>query len=154
MLVNIYFVPWSMSIRARAKARSRARNIISVPDFYGNERRTMQISAKLIRADISAQKARLVADQVRGLSAGAAVELLRFSQKNAAKLVKKVVDSAIANAEHNAGLDSDELVVKTIFVDEGPVMKRFHARARGRGCQILKRSCHITVIVSDKNNLE
>ena len=114
----------------------------------------MEVSAKLIRGDVSAQKARLVADQVRGLSAESAVELLRFSPKSAAKLVKKVVDSAIANAEQNAGLDLDDLVVKTIFVDEGPVMKRFHARARGRGCQILKRSCHITVTVSDKNNLE
>ncbi len=109
----------------------------------------MEVSAKLIRGDVSAQKARLVADQVRGLSAEAAVELLRFSPKSAAKLVKKVVDSAIANAEQNAGLDLDDLVVKTIFVDEGPVMKRFHARARGRGVQVLKRSCHITVIVSD-----
>lgn len=111
----------------------------------------MEISAKFIRAGVSAQKARLVADQVRGLSAGAAVELLRFSPKSAAKLVKKAVDSAIANAEHNAGLDSDDLVIKTIFVNDGPVMKRFHARARGRGCQILKRSCHINVIVSDEN---
>ena len=110
----------------------------------------MEISAKLIRANMSAQKARLVADQIRGLPVGAAVELLRFSPKDAAKAVKKVVDSAIANAEHNAGLDSDDLVVKTIFVNEGPVMKRFHARARGRGCQILKRSCHITVTVSEK----
>ena len=109
----------------------------------------MEVSAKLIRGDVSAQKARLVADQVRGLSAEAAVELLRFSPKSAAKLVKKVVDSAIANAEQNAGLDLDDLVVKTIFVDEGPVMKRFHARARGRGVQVIKRSCHITVIVSD-----
>lgn len=110
----------------------------------------MEVSAKLRRAGMSAQKARLVADQVRGLSAEAAVELLRFSPKNAAKVVKKVVDSAIANAEQNAGLDLDDLIVKTIFVDEGPVMKRFHARARGRGFQILKRSCHITVIVSDE----
>lgn len=109
----------------------------------------MEVSAKLIRGDVSAQKARLVADQVRGLSAEAAVELLRFSPKSAAKLVKKVVDSAIANAEQNLGLDLDDLVVKTIFVDEGPVMKRFHARARGRGVQVIKRSCHITVIVSD-----
>jgi len=109
----------------------------------------MEVSAKLVRAGISAQKARLVADQVRGLSAEAAVELLQFSVKKAAKIVKKVVDSAIANAEENEGADLDDLVVKTIFVDEGPVMKRFHARARGRGCQILKRSCHITVILSN-----
>lgn len=110
----------------------------------------MEVSAKLKRAGMSAQKARLVVDQVRGLSAEAAVELLRFSSKQAAKSVKKVVDSAIANAEANEGLDLDDLFVKSIFVDEGPVMKRFHARARGRGNQILKRSCHITVIVSDQ----
>lgn len=110
---------------------------------------TMEVSAKLNRAGMSAQKARLVVDQIRGLSAEAAVELLRFSVKDAAKAVKKVVDSAIANASENAGIDLDDLVVKTAFVNEGPVMKRFHARARGRGNQILKRSCHITVIVSD-----
>ena len=109
----------------------------------------MEVSAKLVRAGISAQKARLVADQIRGLSAESAVELLQFSSKKAAKLVKKVVDSAIANAEENEGVDLDDLVVKTIFVDEGPVMKRFHARARGRGNQILKRSCHITVILAN-----
>lgn len=109
----------------------------------------MEVSAKLVRAGISAQKARLVVDQIRGLSAESAVELLQFSTKKAAKIVKKVVDSAIANAEENEGADLDDLVVKTVFVDEGPVMKRFHARARGRGCQILKRSCHITVILSN-----
>lgn len=110
----------------------------------------MEVSAILKRADISAQKARLVADQVRGLSAESAVELLRFSTKKAAKLVKKVVDSAIANAEENEGADLDDLVVSTIFVDEGPVLKRFHARARGRGNQIIKRSCHITVTLTDR----
>jgi large subunit ribosomal protein L22 len=109
----------------------------------------MEVSAKLIRAGISAQKARLVVDQIRGKSAEAAVELLQFSPKKAAKLVKKVVDSAIANAAENEGIDLDDLFVKTVFVDEGPVMKRFHARARGRGNQILKRSCHITVIVAN-----
>lgn len=110
----------------------------------------MEVSAKLIRADIPAQKARLVVDQVRGLSAEAALELLKFSTKKAAKLVKKTVDSAIANAEHNNGLDLDDLFIKTAFVDEGPVVKRFHARARGRGNQVLKRSCHISVILADK----
>ena len=109
----------------------------------------MEVSAKLIRASIAAQKARLVVDQIRGKSAESAVELLRFSSKKAAKLVKKVVDSAIANAAENEGVDLDDLVVKAAFVDEGPVMKRFHARARGRGVQVIKRSCHITVIVSD-----
>ncbi|OGT44787.1 MAG: 50S ribosomal protein L22 [Gammaproteobacteria bacterium RIFCSPHIGHO2_12_FULL_38_11] len=109
----------------------------------------MEVSAKLLRAGTAAQKARLVCDQIRGKTAEAAVELLKFSPKKAAKLVKKVVDSAIANAAENEGVDLDDLFVKTIFVDEGPVMKRFHARARGRGNQILKRSCHITVTVAN-----
>src|SRR3989338_9813625 len=110
----------------------------------------MEVSAKLIRAGMSAQKARLVADQIRGKSAEAAVELLKFSPKTAAKYVKKVVDSAIANAAENNGIDLDDLIVKTICVNEGPVMKRFQARARGRGNQILKRSCHITVTVANE----
>lgn len=110
----------------------------------------MEVMAKHIRADMSAQKARLLVDQIRGLKAEAAVELLRFSTKSAAKSVKKVVDSAIANAAENKGMDLDDLFVKKVFVDEGPVMKRFHARARGRGCQVLKRSCHIMVTLSDK----
>ena len=108
----------------------------------------MEVSAKLLRAGMAAQKARLVADQIRGKSAEAAVEILKFSPKDAAKMVKKVLDSAIANAAENQGLDLDDLFVKTICVDEGPVMKRFHARARGRGNQILKRSCHIKVTVA------
>lgn len=109
----------------------------------------MEVQAIHRFARISPQKARLIADQIRGLSAERAAELLRFSPKKAAKMVKKVLDSAIANAEHNKGADIDDLTVSTIFVDEGPTMKRFHARARGRGAQILKRSCHITVKVSD-----
>lgn len=110
----------------------------------------MHVTASLKRANISAQKARLVADQVRGLSAEAAVELLQFSNKKAAHFIKKVVNSAIANAEHNEGADLDDLIVSTICVDEGPVAKRFSPRARGRVNQILKRSCHITVTVSDE----
>lgn len=109
----------------------------------------MQVAARHRFAPISAQKARLVADQIRGLSAEQAVILLRFSTKKAATLVKKVLDSAVANAEHNSGADIDELVISKVFVDEGPRAKRFHARARGRGNQILKRYCHITVMVSD-----
>lgn len=108
----------------------------------------MEVSAKLLRAGMAAQKARLVIDQIRGKSAETAVEILKFSPKDAAKSVKKVLDSAIANASENEGIDLDDLFVKTAFVDEGPVMKRFHARARGRGNQILKRSCHITVTVA------
>ncbi len=109
----------------------------------------MEAVAKLRHARISAQKARLIADLVRGLRVETALDQLQFSTKKAAGLVKKVLDSAIANAEHNAGADVDELKVTKIFVDEGPSLKRFHARARGRGDRILKRTCHITVVVSD-----
>ncbi len=110
----------------------------------------MEVAAKFRYARISAQKARLVADQIRGLPASKATDLLAFSSKKAAALIKKALDSAISNAEHNNGADIDELKVSTIFVDEGPVLKRMHARARGRGARILKRSCHITIKVSDE----
>lgn len=103
--------------------------------------------AKLSHANISAQKVRLVADQVRGLSAEEALDLLEFSPKKAAHLIKKVLNSAIANAEHNEGADIDELIVSEIFVNEGRTQKRFRARARGRADRILKRSCHINVVV-------
>lgn len=109
----------------------------------------MQVSAKHRYARTSAQKARLVADQVRGLPVERALEILSFSPRKAAQLVKKVLDSAIANAEHNEGADIDDLKVSAIFVDEGPTMKRFQARAKGRGNRILKRTAHITVTVSD-----
>jgi len=110
----------------------------------------MEVAAKLRYAGISPQKARLVADQVRNLPVEEALNLLTFSQKKAAVMIKKVLESAIANAEHNEGADIDELKVSRIFIDEGPTQKRFHARARGRGDRILKRSSHITVSVSDK----
>ena len=100
-------------------------------------------------ARISAQKARLVADQVRGKAVGEALDLLAFSPKKAAGLVKKVLESAIANAEHNEGMDIDELKVSSIFVDEGMTMKRIRPRAKGRADRILKRSCHITVKVAE-----
>lgn len=109
----------------------------------------MEVPAKLRHARISAQKCRLVADQVRGLPVEKALDILRYSNKKAAAMVKKVLESAIANAEHNEGLDIDELKVSTICVDEGPTMKRFSARAKGRANQILKRTCHITVKVSE-----
>jgi large subunit ribosomal protein L22 len=109
----------------------------------------MEVSAKLRYARVSAQKCRLVADQVRGLPVGKALNILQFSNKKAAVLVQKVLESAIANAEHNEGLDIDELKISTIHVDEGPTMKRFRARAKGRANQILKRTCHITVKVSE-----
>ncbi len=109
----------------------------------------MEVRATLKYAKISAQKARLVADQIRGLSAETAIDQLRFSNKKAALLIKKVLDSAIANAEHNNAADIDELVISTIMIDEGPQARRFQARARGRANRIIKRSCHITVMVSD-----
>lgn len=109
----------------------------------------MEVAAKLKGARISAQKARLVADQIRGKSVGEALNILAYSPKKGAALVKKVLESAIANAEHNEGADIDELRVSTIFVDEGMTMKRIKPRAKGRADRILKRSCHITVKVAD-----
>ncbi len=109
----------------------------------------MEVAARLKGARISAQKARLVADQVRGKPVEEALNLLEFSNKKAAHIVKKVLDSAIANAENNEGADVDELKVSTIFVDEGMTMKRLRPRAKGRADRILKRSCHITVKVAD-----
>ena len=109
----------------------------------------MQATAKLRNARISAQKVRQVADQVRGLPVEAAEQLLAFSTKKAAHIVKKVLRSAVANAEHNEGADIDELKVTTIMVDEGPTFKRGRARAKGRGTRILKRNSHITVTVAD-----
>ncbi|MFT4519306.1 MAG: large subunit ribosomal protein L22 [Halioglobus sp.] len=109
----------------------------------------MEVAAKLKGAQISAQKVRLVADQVRGLSVEEALSVLEFSSKKAAHLVKKLLDSAIANAENNEGADVDELKVSTIFVDEGRTMKRLSPRAKGRADRILKRSCHITIKVAD-----
>ena len=109
----------------------------------------METSAKHRYARISAQKARLVADQVRGMPVDKALTLLNFSNKKAAVLVRKVLESAIANAEDNDGADIDELKVSSIFVDQGPSMKRMRARAKGRGNRILKRTSHITVTVAD-----
>jgi large subunit ribosomal protein L22 len=111
----------------------------------------MEVVAHLKYAHISAQKCRLIADLVRGKPVHKAVEILSFSPKKAAKLVKDVLHSAIANAEHNAGLDIDELTVSTIYVNEAPPMKRFHARAKGRGVRVLKRGCHITVKVAESS---
>ncbi len=110
----------------------------------------MEVAAKLRGAGLSAQKARLVADQIRGKSVEDALDLLAFSPKKGAALVKKVLESAIANAEHNEGADVDELKVSTIFVDEGLTMKRIRPRAKGRADRILKRTCHITVKVADQ----
>ena len=110
----------------------------------------MQAVAKLRFARLSAQKGRLVADQIRGLPVKQALNTLAFSKKKDAAMMKKVLDSAIANAENNEGADIDELKVKTVCVDEGPTMKRLRARAKGRGTRILKRTSHITVTVADE----
>ena len=110
----------------------------------------METSAKHRYARISAQKARLVADQVRGLPVDKALTLLNFSNKKAAVPVRKVLESAIANAEHNEGADIDELKVSRVFVDEGPTYKRWQARAKGSVNHIFKRTSHITVTVADK----
>ena len=109
----------------------------------------MEVSAKLTGATISAQKARLIADQIRGKSAEHALDILTFSNKKAADLVLKLLNSAIANAEHNEGADVDELKVSSIFVNEGRTLKRLKPRAKGRADRILKRSCHITISVAD-----
>jgi large subunit ribosomal protein L22 len=109
----------------------------------------MQTSAKLRFAHLSAQKGRLVADQIRGLPVEKALDILAFSKKKGADMVKKVLDSAIANAENNEGADIDELKVAAICVDEGPTMKRIRARAKGRASRILKRTSHITITVAD-----
>ena len=109
----------------------------------------MQAVAKLRHARISAQKGRLVADQIRGLPVEQALDLLAFSNKKGSTLMKKVLDSAIANAENNEGADIDELKVSAVTVDEGPTMKRIRARAKGRAARILKRTSHITVTVAE-----
>lgn len=109
----------------------------------------MRTVAVIKRARVSPQKARLVADQVRNLTVESALRLLNFSNKKAAHLIKSVVESAVANAEHNEGADVDDLKITTILVDGGPTMKRMHARAKGRGNRIIKRTSHITVAVSD-----
>ena len=108
---------------------------------------TTQAKAVLRGARISAQKARLVADLVRGMPVGTASAVLEHTNKKAAHLVRKVLLSAVANAENNVGADVDELKVSRIYGDEGTVMKRMHARAKGRGARILKRTSHITVEV-------
>jgi large subunit ribosomal protein L22 len=109
----------------------------------------MQVTSKLRYARISPQKCRLVADVVRGQKVGLAISTLRFMPKKGAELVRKVLESAVANAEHNHGADIDELKVSLVQVDAAPVLKRFAARAKGRGARIVKRNSHITVGVSD-----
>ena len=109
----------------------------------------METTAKLRSVRMSAQKGRLVANQVRGLSVDKALNILAFSSKKGAEIIRKILESAIANAEHNDGADIDELRVSSIFVDRGTLMKRTSARAKGRGNRIVKPTCHISVTVSD-----
>ena len=109
----------------------------------------METKAILRGVRLSAQKGRLVADQIRGLPVDKALNLLAFSPKKGAKIIKRVLESAIANAEHNDGADIDELRVTRIYVEKGPSQRRFAARAKGRGTRIEKKSCHIYVTVGD-----
>jgi large subunit ribosomal protein L22 len=109
----------------------------------------MQAEATLKYARVSAQKARLVADQIRGLQVEPALNMLSFSNRKGASVVKKVLESAVANAENNAGADIDELRVAAVQVNEGPTMKRIRARAKGRASRIFKRTSHITVTVAE-----
>lgn len=112
----------------------------------------MEVAAKLKFARMSPQKCRLVCDQIRGLPIDRALDILKFSPKRIAGVLLKVVNSAIANAEHNHGADIDELKVKSVFADQGPTYKRMHAKAKGRGSSILKPTCHVTVILSDEGS--
>lgn len=109
----------------------------------------MEARAILRGVRLSSQKGRLVADQVRGQPVGKALEILAFSSKKGAGIIKKVLESAIANAEHNDGADIDELKVKSIYVEKGMVLKRFTARAKGRGNRISKPTCHIFLTVGN-----
>jgi large subunit ribosomal protein L22 len=109
----------------------------------------MEIKAIHRGARISAQKARLVADQIRGLAVDKALHVLMFSSKKAATILKKIVESALANAEHNFGADIDALKIKSVLVDKGTSLKRFSARAKGRGNQIEKQTCHVSVTLGN-----
>ena len=109
----------------------------------------MQTTATLRGVRLSAQKGRVVADAIRGLPVDRALNILAFSPKKGARIIKKVLESAIANAEHNEGADIDELKITTIYVEQGATLKRFSARAKGRGNVIGKQSCHIRVVVGD-----
>ena len=114
----------------------------------------MEVSATLRNAISSAQKARLVAKEIRGMKVDKAIEQLSYIQKKVAKMMKKLLESAIANAEHNNGADIDELKITTVLVDEASSLKRFKARAKGRGNRIVKRRCHIKITVSDNQARE
>ena len=110
----------------------------------------MQVAATLRHARISPQKCRLMADAIRGKNVDEALKTLTFSPKKSARIVKKILESAIANAEHNLGADIDELKVSTVEVNEAPTFKRYRARAKGCGTRIIKRNSHITIRVGDE----
>lgn len=110
----------------------------------------MEVTAKLKNAPLSAQKGRLVADMIRNMKVSSALDVLKFTPKKGAQLMLKLLDSAIANAENNEGADIDELKVGMVCVDEAPTLKRIRPRAKGRANRILKRTCHITIKVSDE----
>jgi large subunit ribosomal protein L22 len=112
----------------------------------------METTASVRGARLSAQKGRLVADLVRGKPVDKALTILGFTQKKAAGVIRKALESAIANAEHNDAADIDDLRVTRIFVEQGPTLRRFAARAKGRGARIEKKSCHIFVTVGDGKN--
>ena len=112
---------------------------------------SVEVTAVLKRQRSSAQKVRLAADKVRGMRVESALNLLQHGLTKAERIVLKALDSAIANAENNNGLDIDELFITRIFVDAGSTLKRFRARARGRGARILKRTCHVTVVVKEQD---
>lgn len=109
----------------------------------------MKVCAQLNNVRLSAQKCRLVADLIRGKTVVQALNILTFSPQKGAQLIKKVLDSAIANAEHNESADIDKLSVKVVYIDKGASLKRFMARAKGRGNHIEKQTCHITLMVGD-----
>jgi large subunit ribosomal protein L22 len=109
----------------------------------------METRAVLRGARLSAQKGRLVADMIRGKPVGQAISILAFTPKKGAVLMRKLLESAIANAEHNDGADIDALKVRTVHVERGMFLKRFQARAKGRGNRVLKHSCHIYLTVGD-----
>ncbi len=111
-----------------------------------------QVTAKLSRLPVSGFKVRLIADQIRGKQVGEALEILKFSKKASAKNVKKLLDSAIANAEHNKGLDVDNLFISKITVDEALLLKRIQARARGRADRIQKRNCLVNITLENTGN--
>ena len=139
-----------------AAPRARRRHAPGTPlrrRRSGEEVRSdMETKAKLRGVRLSAQKGRLVADQIRGKPVEHALNILQFSPKKGAVIIRKVLESAIANAEHNDGADIDELKVTTILVEKGPVLKRFQARAKGRGNRMLKPTCHIFLTVGDGRN--